>query len=75
MKNVIKIARQIIVSKTLTNLPSIKVDFSTVKRKIESLESEISSFRGEDTTWEVIESWKPSIEEIIRNLEDIEEKL
>jgi hypothetical protein len=74
MKNISKLAEQI-VSKTLTNLPSIKVDFSTVKKKIEKLEKGISTFNGDDSSWETIENWKPLAEEIIQDLESIMEKL
>ena len=74
MKNVSKIAKQII-SRTLSNLPSIKVDFSKIKRKTLELEKEITNFDGDDATWETIEKWKPSAEEIIKSIEDLMEKI
>jgi hypothetical protein len=74
MKNINIIAQQI-VSRTLTDLPAIKTDFSTIKRKIEKLEKDVTTFNGDDTSWEAIENWKPLAEEIIRDLEDVMEKL
>jgi hypothetical protein len=74
MKNIIKLAKHII-CKTLTNLPSIKVDFSVVRKKIDKLENGISTFNGDDESWEKIENWKPLAEEIIQDLEDIMGKL
>lgn len=74
MKNINAIAQQII-SRTLTDLSSIKVDFSTIKKKVEKLEKDVTTFKGDDTSWEAIENWKPLAEEIIRDVEDVMEKL
>ena len=74
MKNISKIAKQII-SRTLSNLPMIKNDFSEIKRKTLELEKAITTFDGNDTSWEAIEKWKPLAEEIIKSFEDIMEKI
>jgi len=74
MKNIEVIANSILASK-VTNLSSIKSDFLDIKRKTAELEKSITTFSGDDMSWEVIENWKPKSEEIIQIFESLMEKL